>query len=697
MSVATQVNTAFQARSLFRSLLRQSRQFAAYNFREYAWRRTIDAYREHQHETDPRKIQELMQKGIENLRMMKRQTVISQFYQLDKLVVEGEAAGKESGKEGGIVRQKDTGMSFQFRSSRRSQAFAETIHRTRTGQIDHDVFEGFPVRRWIRQTVVISQTPKDDQPERRIGGTQARPELPMPKDSHLLTPTSRALLRAARAGCKYIRPTPRNVEDDEKEIKDADAAVAPPPSERTFTARKWTLLPRHMEPPEVEYLAKRRTGLSSLYGSATANRTIEVQPVKKQLMRKTKFKKVDAATGKVSIYEAWVPEGHKLEGEITEDAEVVAENAEATVVAASPAPGTIVEGVGVVDEEGVVVAGADVGIVALVKKKYPPPKRKAKGIGKGRRKKVMFAPGNGEVVPTAPRAPSDDSQAAGDMVEEVKIENSNITTGSQHEYEDEDEENEGEESDEGEGSTPDSKSAGTVKKPNQDNGNAPEAPEKEELKPPIQEHPLIPEQEQQTDASMPPRVLSSSPDLPLSAASASLTTKPSDGNISPTSESQPTLPTARQIISPTPDTTLSERNGDAAKNGQEFPPSEPLSQDAHTQNGFSAPLPQTPTKADGSEPTSPQPGDQPGSASPHEITPSAAPEASSGTVLFDDGEVDLLGSLEASLDNANKPEAADTQTPSAENCQNNANSSQPETSAPHNPEAFEKEDVEMTG
>ncbi|ODH46540.1 hypothetical protein GX48_07378 [Paracoccidioides brasiliensis] len=74
MSVATQVNTAFQARSLFRSLLRQSRQFAAYNFREYAWRRTIDAYREHQHETDPRKIQELMQKGIENLRMMKVST-----------------------------------------------------------------------------------------------------------------------------------------------------------------------------------------------------------------------------------------------------------------------------------------------------------------------------------------------------------------------------------------------------------------------------------------------------------------------------------------------------------------------------------------------------------------------------------------------------------------------------------------------
>ncbi|PGH34798.1 hypothetical protein GX50_02358 [[Emmonsia] crescens] len=71
MSVVTQANSAFQARSLFRSLLRQSRQFAAYNFREYARRRTIDAFREHQHVTEERKIQELMQKGLQDLRMMK--------------------------------------------------------------------------------------------------------------------------------------------------------------------------------------------------------------------------------------------------------------------------------------------------------------------------------------------------------------------------------------------------------------------------------------------------------------------------------------------------------------------------------------------------------------------------------------------------------------------------------------------------
>ncbi|KIX04714.1 uncharacterized protein Z518_05584 [Rhinocladiella mackenziei CBS 650.93] len=101
--------SAFSVRSLYRSLLRQSRQFANYNFRTYARRRTRDAFHEHQHEQDPRRIQELVQKGLKELQVMKRQTVISQFYQLDRLVVEGGISGQETGGHGGIVRQKDTG------------------------------------------------------------------------------------------------------------------------------------------------------------------------------------------------------------------------------------------------------------------------------------------------------------------------------------------------------------------------------------------------------------------------------------------------------------------------------------------------------------------------------------------------------------------------------------------------------------
>ncbi|KAF7717296.1 Complex 1 LYR family protein [Penicillium ucsense] len=110
MSVANmQRETAFQVRSLFRSLMRQSSQFSNYNFREYARRKTRDSFREHKAETEERRIQELIQDGLQNLRLLKRQTVISQFYQMDKLVVEGQKTGEQTGNNGDIVRQKDTG------------------------------------------------------------------------------------------------------------------------------------------------------------------------------------------------------------------------------------------------------------------------------------------------------------------------------------------------------------------------------------------------------------------------------------------------------------------------------------------------------------------------------------------------------------------------------------------------------------
>lgn len=73
--VASAADTsAFSVRSLYRSLLRQSKQFANYNFRMYAWRRTRDAFREHQKENDPRAIQELVQRGLKELQVMKVST-----------------------------------------------------------------------------------------------------------------------------------------------------------------------------------------------------------------------------------------------------------------------------------------------------------------------------------------------------------------------------------------------------------------------------------------------------------------------------------------------------------------------------------------------------------------------------------------------------------------------------------------------
>lgn len=60
----------------YRQLLRQGNQFAAYNFREYAKRRTRDAFREHRNVEDSRRIQELLQKGLKDLQMLKVRTAV---------------------------------------------------------------------------------------------------------------------------------------------------------------------------------------------------------------------------------------------------------------------------------------------------------------------------------------------------------------------------------------------------------------------------------------------------------------------------------------------------------------------------------------------------------------------------------------------------------------------------------------------
>ncbi|MCJ1411966.1 hypothetical protein MMC19_006058 [Ptychographa xylographoides] len=113
-------DTAFQVRSLFRSLLRQSSQFAAYNFREYAKRRTKDAFHENRSELDERKVQGCIQHGLKELQMMKRQTVVSQFFQLDRLVVEGQKTGKQIGGDGGIVRQQEENANRNFKDYKSS-------------------------------------------------------------------------------------------------------------------------------------------------------------------------------------------------------------------------------------------------------------------------------------------------------------------------------------------------------------------------------------------------------------------------------------------------------------------------------------------------------------------------------------------------------------------------------------------------
>ncbi|KAF2032238.1 hypothetical protein EK21DRAFT_61257 [Setomelanomma holmii] len=202
----------------------------------------------------------------------------------------------------------------------------------------------------------------------------------------MLPEHSQQLLRAARAGRTLKPPAP--VEDD-NEMKDEEEENKE--VQTGFTIKKYVKVARHLEAPEPEYLAKRRKGLPSQHA---------LNGIAQQPLRETKVKKLDAE-GNATVYKVLVPEGQAVEGEV-EPTDAAIEVAPATA-----APGTIVEGVGVVNAEGVVVAN-DILTQTPPRRRPPPPKKKVKRGGPGRgRKKVVFVEGATEQGTTVASARGD--------------------------------------------------------------------------------------------------------------------------------------------------------------------------------------------------------------------------------------------------------------------------------------------------
>lgn len=87
----------------------------------------------------------------------------------------------------------DTGIYLQLRSSRSNRHLQQDSGpqgRIRGGVVDHDPMEGLPVRRWEMMEVTIKQDPKEE--EKDDDGKEGNnpnwpwPDLPLPKDFHLL-------------------------------------------------------------------------------------------------------------------------------------------------------------------------------------------------------------------------------------------------------------------------------------------------------------------------------------------------------------------------------------------------------------------------------------------------------------------------------------------------------------------------------
>jgi hypothetical protein len=265
-------------------------------------------------------------------------------------------------------------MAQQFRAGGRS-------NRSGRSQADHDVFEGLPVRQWSQSETIVGLPPPTEIAQ---GGDNALPELAMPRDSHQLAPWTQQLLREARRPRLAKRPQEPTEDDKQEEEEEGE------PVQTGWQSKKWGQVPSHLEKPEREFLAKRRKGLPSLHTQIALQAANAV--VSSTNTRKTKIMKSDA-DGNTTVYEVLVPEGQTVEGEVAEDAIM----ADAAPVHATP--GTVIEGVGIANAEGVIVATDLLQQQQQPMRRKPIPPRRIRKGGPGRgKKKVMFNPNDGHNV-----------------------------------------------------------------------------------------------------------------------------------------------------------------------------------------------------------------------------------------------------------------------------------------------------------
>ncbi|KAI4343930.1 hypothetical protein L6164_011219 [Bauhinia variegata] len=66
--------------SLFRALLRTSREFCDYNVKEYTKRRTIDGFRQNQTLSDPASVASAYSDGKAQLEIARRQAIVYSLY-----------------------------------------------------------------------------------------------------------------------------------------------------------------------------------------------------------------------------------------------------------------------------------------------------------------------------------------------------------------------------------------------------------------------------------------------------------------------------------------------------------------------------------------------------------------------------------------------------------------------------------------
>nr|CAH0108037.1 unnamed protein product [Daphnia galeata] len=82
----------WKIKALYKQLLRESSKFSSYNFREYAVMCVKNAFRENNNLTDVTAVQKQLVKGYTNLAIIKRQVIVGNMFEPQKLVIEKQAS-----------------------------------------------------------------------------------------------------------------------------------------------------------------------------------------------------------------------------------------------------------------------------------------------------------------------------------------------------------------------------------------------------------------------------------------------------------------------------------------------------------------------------------------------------------------------------------------------------------------------------
>ncbi|KAI0267295.1 hypothetical protein BC834DRAFT_70750 [Gloeopeniophorella convolvens] len=80
---------------LYSSMLRTSKSFSSYNFREYFLRRTKSTFREIQNEQDPARVAALYNESVKEHTVLKRSAIVNQLYGGWTLAVEKQKLKRE--------------------------------------------------------------------------------------------------------------------------------------------------------------------------------------------------------------------------------------------------------------------------------------------------------------------------------------------------------------------------------------------------------------------------------------------------------------------------------------------------------------------------------------------------------------------------------------------------------------------------